>query len=40
LTYDIKTAGTYWVAVEGVDNQEGTFEVSLTCGAGQFSNEQ
>ena len=34
LQYDIRAAGTYWIAVEGVDNQEGTFEVSLTCSNG------
>jgi hypothetical protein len=34
LQYDIRAAGTYWIAVEGVDNQEGTFEVALTCSNG------
>ena len=40
LTYDVKTAGTFWLAVEGVDDQEGTFEISLTCGAGMFRNKK
>jgi hypothetical protein len=37
LQYDIREIGTYWIAVEGVDNQEGTFEIALTCSNGTDS---
>ena len=32
LTYDAHAAGTYWLTVEGVNSQKGSFELSLVCG--------